>query len=175
MIRVAIRRGVLERVAGERGVKRRDRRWMKRTAAPKVDHRRSAVVGDHAQPHQVVQQVGVVAVAEERLGVGGEHVGIEVLEHCDLVVATDRRHHRPDGRIGEGIVEIAGALARRSVTGARCRVLDRLDPEARHHSYPSSYTLPDLAAGTWSYSERAALDLTDRLPERLWPIHSHVS
>ena len=50
---------------------------------------------------QPVQQVGVVAVAEERLRVGADHLRVQVRQHGELVVAADRRHDCADRAVGE--------------------------------------------------------------------------
>ena len=77
-----------------------------------VDLGRTAVeAGDPVAP-QPVQEVGVVAVAEEGLGVGADQVRVEVRHHRDLVLAADRRQHRPDLGIAEGRVEVGGAVPR---------------------------------------------------------------
>jgi hypothetical protein len=74
------------------------------------------------------QEVGVVRVAEERLGVGAHQVGIEVRDDGDLVLAADRRQHGADLRVGEGRVDVGRPLLRGRTEAARRRVLDGHEP-----------------------------------------------
>lgn len=55
-------------------------------------------------------QVGVVAVAEERLGVAGQDLGVQVPEDFDLVFSADAGEYGPDLGIAEGRVQVLGPL-----------------------------------------------------------------
>jgi hypothetical protein len=59
------------------------------------------VVSDDAEIPQPVEQVGVVAVAGEGLGVGLNDLGVKERQHGDLVVSADRGQDGTDGRVGE--------------------------------------------------------------------------
>ena len=112
----------------------REQRRLERLGTVRVDgasaaehrHDRAAVVAHDAEVPEVGAQVGVVAESEERLGILGDHVGVEVLEDLDLVFAADAGQDRLDLGIGEGGVDVPGP-----VSGARPdpsgRVLDRVD------------------------------------------------
>ncbi len=56
---------------------------------------------------------------------GAEHLGVEVRQHPDLVVAADGRHHRRDLRVGERGVQVPGAVAGIRVQRAGGRILHR--------------------------------------------------
>ena len=98
---------------------------MGRLAAAEVHDRRPAVIAAHSVEPQPVEQVRVVAEAEERLGVGADQLRVEVAQHGDLVAAADGGQHGADGRVGEGGVQVGRSLGRRALA-ARRRVLDRL-------------------------------------------------
>lgn len=98
---------------------------MRTPTTTEMHHGRPAVEGDDPVPPEEVQQVRVVGVPEERLGVGSDQVGIEVGGHGDLVVAADDGEYRLDVRVGEGGVEIAGAVRRRGAQDPGRRVLHR--------------------------------------------------
>ena len=89
-------------------------------------HHHAAVVAHDPEVPEVVAQVGVVAEPEERLGILGDHVGVEVLEDLDLVVAADAGQDRLDLGICKRGVDVPGSVprARPDPSG---RVLDRLD------------------------------------------------
>lgn len=54
----------------QRGAQRVGRGGVQLTAATEVHHDRSTVVADDAEAEEVCQEIGVVGIAEERLGVG---------------------------------------------------------------------------------------------------------
>jgi hypothetical protein len=68
------------------------------------------VVGDETEVPEIEVEVRVVAVAEERLRVGGEDVGIQVAEYLELVLAADGRDHGANLGIRKGAVEVARTL-----------------------------------------------------------------
>jgi hypothetical protein len=66
------------------------------------------VVADQPQANQVIEQISVVGVAGERLGVGAQQVTVEVREHGELIVPADAGEHRRDPRVGErGVARVA--------------------------------------------------------------------
>ena len=86
--------------------------------------RRTAIeAGDTLGP-QPRQKIGVVAVAEERLGVCTHELRIEMRHDGDLVLATDRREDRANLRVGEGRVEVGGTLLRARAEPTGCRILN---------------------------------------------------
>ena len=87
--------------------------------------RGSAVETRDAVPPQPVQDVRVVAVAEERLRIRLRELRIEMRGDQDLVVAADGREDRPDRRVGEGLVHVGGARFGTRAELPRRRVLDR--------------------------------------------------
>ena len=62
-------------------------------------------------------QVGVVAVAEERLGVAGQDLGVQVPQDFDLVFSADAGEYGPDLGIAEGSVQVLGPLGGGSLPG----------------------------------------------------------
>ena len=64
-----------------------------------------------------VEEVGVVAVAQEGLRVGADQVRVEVRDHRDLVLASDRGQHRPDLRVAERRVQVVGPVPRGAIRG----------------------------------------------------------
>jgi hypothetical protein len=79
---------------------------------PEVDLGGSSVeAGDAMGPHPV-EQVGVVAVAQEGFRIGHHEAGIEVRDDSDLVLAADGGQHRADLGIGERGVQVRGPLSR---------------------------------------------------------------
>lgn len=92
---------------------------------PQVHLGGTAVEARHAVRPQPLVQVGVVAVAEERLGVRAHGVRVQVTDHGDLVLPAHRGDHRPDLLVCERRVQVP-----RPVLGARPKlpgggVLDR--------------------------------------------------
>jgi hypothetical protein len=85
------------------------------------------IAGDAVGP-EPVQEVGVVGVAEEGLGIGPERLRIQMPQHGDLVVAADGGEHGPDARIGVGGHEVGGPFGGRRVA-AGGGVFDRLQIE----------------------------------------------
>jgi hypothetical protein len=73
-----------------------------------MHHRGQTVESGDAVRPEPVQQVGVVGIAEERLGIGQERLRIQVPQHGDLIVTADRGEDGADVRIGEGGHEIVG-------------------------------------------------------------------
>ena len=97
--------------------------------AAEVDHGRSAVVpGDPVIP-QPVEQVGVVAVAEEGLGIRRHDIGIEERQDGDLVVPADRGQHGLDVRVGERRHQVLRPGLRGGAQLPGGRVLHRLQPD----------------------------------------------
>jgi len=90
-----------------------------------VDLRGASVEAGDAVGPQPVEQVGVVAVAEERLGVGAHQLGVEVGHDGDLVLASDGREHGPDPGVAERRVQVGGPVLRRRTEAAGRGVLDR--------------------------------------------------
>lgn len=86
---------------------------------------RAAVVPLNAQAPEPVEDVGVVAVADERLGVGHGKCGVEVRDDEDLVIPADRGEDRADTRVGECRVHVCGPGLRGRTQLARRRILDR--------------------------------------------------
>jgi hypothetical protein len=80
-----------------------------------------------SQVPQVVQQVGVVAVAAEGLRVRGQDPGVQVRKHGELIVAADRGEHRADPGVGEGLHQVRRPGLGRGTQLAGGRILDRLD------------------------------------------------
>src|SRR3954451_23854582 len=81
-----------------------------------------AVEGCDAVTPQPVEQVGVVAVAEERLRIGPHQLRIEMTYSRDLVVPPDSGQDVPDLWITESGVEVGGAVVRDRVEPSRRRV-----------------------------------------------------
>jgi len=69
--------------------------------------------------------IGVVAVAQERLGVAPGQRGVQVRDDQDLVIPADHRQDRAGPRISERGIDIRGTLGRRGADLARGRELDR--------------------------------------------------
>lgn len=112
--------GRLQGVCGQR---------VHRTGASEFDHHRPAVVAHDAQVPEEGQQVGVVAVPEERLGIGAQELTVQVREDGDLVVTTDAGDHGLDLGVGERRVDVGGPLGRGRPHGARRRILHHFEPE----------------------------------------------
>jgi len=74
-------------------------------------------------------QVGVVAVTEERLGVAGEDLGIQVAEDFYLVFPANAGEHGLDLRVAERRVQVLGPFGWGSLPGPGRGVLDRLQAE----------------------------------------------
>ena len=74
------------------------------------------------------QDVRVVAVPEERLGVRADGCAVEVRHDGDLVVATDRREDGAHLRVTESGVEVGRAICRRGAQPAGRRVLHGHQP-----------------------------------------------
>lgn len=100
-----------------------------RTGASEFDHHRPAVVTHDAQVPEEGQQVGVVAVPEERLGIGAQELVVQVWKDGDLVVTADAGDHRLDLGVGECRVDIGGPLGRGRPHGPRRRILHHFEPE----------------------------------------------
>jgi SnoaL-like domain len=79
--------------------------------------------GDAVAP-EPVEHVGVVAVAQKRLRVSPDELGVEVGDDGDLVLAADRREHGSDPGIGECSVQIGRPVPGRGSYLAGCGVLD---------------------------------------------------
>ena len=108
------RLGDLEPARRSSSAARSERTWTSSTAGP--GPRCTCVeppwnAGDAVGP-EPAEQVGVVAVAEERLGVGAHEVGVQVRDHRDLVVAADGGQDGPDLRVAERRVEVGRPVAR---------------------------------------------------------------
>ncbi|MGB8202056.1 MAG: hypothetical protein WCF33_20600 [Pseudonocardiaceae bacterium] len=103
---------------------------MQPAGAAEVHHCGAAVVADDARVPQPVQQIGVVAVADERLGIGQDDVRVEEGQHGELVIASDRGQHRADGGVGERAhkdgettaTRLPGTRLARAVSGGRIRL-----------------------------------------------------
>ena len=124
--------GLLEHVAatGEQGSLDRlasDR--VHRARATELHHHSAALVRDQAQVPQEQMQVGVVAVAEKRLGVGGQDLGVQVPEDFDLVFPADAGEYGLDLGIAEGRVQVLGPLGWGSLRRPGRGVLDRPQSE----------------------------------------------
>jgi hypothetical protein len=65
--------------------------------------------GDAVGP-EPVQQVCVVAVTKENLGVGPGESGVQMRDDSDLVITADGGEDGPDAWITEGRVEISGTV-----------------------------------------------------------------
>ena len=121
--------GDLQPTAGQQGrAQRRDVDLVDGRTGAEVHLGRPAVERRDTVAPEPAQQVGVVAVAQERLGVASYQVGVQVRDHGDLVVAADGREHRPDLRVAEGGVEVGRPVDRGGVEPPGRRVLDRDQP-----------------------------------------------
>ena len=75
-------------------------------AAAEVHHDRAPVVRDDPEVPEEGEQVGVVAVAEERLGMCRYQLGIQVFQELDLIIAADGGDDGLDGGVRKGGVDI---------------------------------------------------------------------
>jgi hypothetical protein len=87
------------------------------------------MVGDDREVEEEHVQIGVVAVAEEGLGVCPDELRVQVLEHLDLVRATDGAKDGLDCGVREGGVHVARPFFRGGIHLAGGGVLDRHKPE----------------------------------------------
>jgi len=86
----------------------------------------AAVEAGDAFVPQPVQHVGVVAIAEERLGVGADDLAVQVRNNRDLVLAPHRGQHCSDLRVTERGIQVQCPISRRRSQAPSRRVLNRL-------------------------------------------------
>src|SRR6185437_6900304 len=102
--------GDLQGLTGEEGGSQRPRMDVV-DAGPgaKMHLRRAAVKARDPVGPQPVVQVGVVAHAQERLGITPGRLGVQVGDDGDLVLPANHRQDGTDRRIGECGVDVGGA------------------------------------------------------------------
>ncbi len=90
----------------------------------KFHHDRSTVITNHSNTEKECEEIGVIAVPEERFSVLPKEFRIQEWEDPDFVIAADACENRLDGRIGEGGVQISCAFLWGRTHDSSGRVLD---------------------------------------------------
>src|ERR1700722_5241274 len=103
---------------------------MDSTGASEVYQRRATVITRHAEVPQVVQQIGVVRVTEERLRIRPKRLRVEIRQNGDLVRASDDGHQGLDVRVGKGGVHVSSTFFRACAHLTRRWILNRHEAES---------------------------------------------